>query len=84
MQALDWFVGPCAPAKLQVCRIKNKFSFSSEDLVGGYRDLMLLVVFEGTEGLRIVGEIQLQDAALHSLKLKVNFEKRVAMNHQQS
>ena len=39
--------------------------------VGGYRDLMLCVLFEGESKLRIVGEIQIHDAALHALKLKV-------------
>ena len=42
------------------------------DQVGGYRDLMLCVVVNGGGGLLIVGEIQIQDTALHTLKLKVS------------
>ena len=34
---------------MRLCRIKNKFALSSEELVGGYRDLMLCVVFEVTD-----------------------------------
>ena len=30
---------------LRVCRIKNKFSFKKEDVVGGYRDLMFCVIY---------------------------------------
>ena len=41
-----------------VCRVKNKFSFSDSELLGGYRDLTLSVVFNGCRGLRIIGEVQ--------------------------
>ena len=37
-----------------------------------YRDLMFCVVYEDDGGLRIIGEIQIQDHGLHSLKLKVS------------
>ena len=37
-----------------------------------YRDLMFCVVYEDEGGLRIIGEIQIQDYGLHSLKLKVS------------
>ena len=39
--------------------------------VGGYRDVMLCVVYKDESGLSIIGEIQIQDRALHELKLKV-------------
>ena len=35
-----------------MCRVKNKFGVREEALVGGYRDLMLSVVFTGASGLR--------------------------------
>ena len=43
---------------LPVCRVKNKFGLREEELVGGYRDVLLSVVFVGGEGLGIIGEIQ--------------------------
>ena len=44
---------------LPVVRVKNKFAFAKEELKGGYRDLMLSVLYEDPEvGLRIIGEIQ--------------------------
>jgi hypothetical protein len=35
-----------------VCRIKNKFAMADEELVGGYRDLMLSIVYTSGDGLR--------------------------------
>ena len=46
-----WFTD-FAAAGLPLCRIKNKFALSSEELVGGYRDLMLCVVYEVLTGAR--------------------------------
>ena len=40
-----WFTD-FATAGLPLCRIKNKFALSSDELVGGYRDLMLCIVYE--------------------------------------
>ncbi len=34
-------------AGLRVCRVKNKFGFAREELVGGYRDRMFCVVYDG-------------------------------------
>ena len=46
---------------LQVVRVKNKFAFAREELNGGYRDLMLSVLYaDPLSGLRIIGEIQVQ------------------------
>ena len=39
--------------------------------MGGYRDLTLFLIYTGARGLRIIGEVQIQDRALHELKLKV-------------
>ncbi len=73
LETFAWFV-PCNSATgLQLCRVKNKFAFKNEDLVGGYRDLMASFVFEGKGNLNIIGEIQFHDRALHFLKLKVSF-----------
>ncbi len=43
---------------LPVVRLKNKFAMSAGELNGGYRDLILSVLYEGQHGLRIIGEIQ--------------------------
>jgi hypothetical protein len=40
-----WFVNRESETGLRVCRIKNKFSFKKEDVVGGYRDLMFCVIY---------------------------------------
>ncbi len=46
-------------AALPVLRCKNKFAFVAEEIKGGYRDLMLSVLYEEPVcGLRIIGEIQ--------------------------
>lgn len=34
---------------LRPCRIKNKFAMASSELVGGYRDLMICLLFEHPE-----------------------------------
>jgi hypothetical protein len=49
MQVLSWFTeGERARrAGLRVCRVKNKFGFAREELVGGYRDLMFCAVYDG-------------------------------------
>ncbi len=39
---------------------------------GRYRDLMLSVLYTGDQGLKIVGEIQLHDARMFALKVKVH------------
>ena len=49
---------------LVVCRVKNKFGLRAEELVGGYRDVLLSVQFVGDEGLGIIGEIQVSCAFL--------------------
>ena len=46
---------------LPVVRVKNKFALPADELKGGYRDLMLSVLYEGQHGLRIIGEIQVLD-----------------------
>ncbi len=71
LEVVGWFTKHGGEAGLRVCRIKNKFSFRREELVGGYRDLMICVIFTGVSGLRIIGEIQVQDRKLHDLKQKV-------------
>ncbi len=73
---LSWFAG-CGDGQrvgdgLVVCRLKNKFALPAEELKGGYRDVMVFVVYTDPEsGLRIIGEIQVQDKVLHDLKSKV-------------
>ncbi len=39
---------------MRVCRVKNKFGFAREELVGGYRDLMFCVIYEGPRPVRVV------------------------------
>ena len=50
---------------------------TDQDVPAEYRDLKLCVVFRGAGDARIIGEIQIHDAALYALKLKVT-ECRVA------
>ncbi len=73
LQVLNWFVGGNSDEKFTVIRIKNKFAFPVRDLVGGYRDLQVFMLFVGSYGIKIIAEIQIQDilVILHSLKLKV-------------
>jgi hypothetical protein len=64
VQAANWFVSGSrgsfvSEKELPVLRVKNKFAFAPEELKGGYRDLMLSVLYEeGDSCLRIIGEIQ--------------------------
>ena len=53
-QVLSWFTEgeEAGRAGLRVCRVKNKFGVTREELVGGYRDLMFCVIYEGP---RLVG-----------------------------
>jgi hypothetical protein len=71
LEVVGWFTKHGGEEGLRVCRIKNKFSFRRDELVGGYRDLMICAVFTGVSGLRIIGEIQIQDRILYDLKQKV-------------
>ena len=55
-----WFTEAEGKTGLPVCRVKNGFA-STAELQGDaptYSDLKLFVLFEGTGGLRIIGEIQ--------------------------
>ena len=45
-------------AGLSPIRVKNKFAMGQEVLVGGFRDVMVSVLFRGKAGLAIIGEIQ--------------------------
>jgi hypothetical protein len=71
LESFAWFESRNSATGLRICRVKNKFAFKNEELVGGYRDLMVSFVFEGIGGLNIIGEIQFHDRALHYLKRKV-------------
>jgi hypothetical protein len=63
LRTASWFsdaalsARPCA-AGMTVVRVKNGFGLGREDVVDGYRDLKLFVVFDGPVGLGIIGEIQ--------------------------
>jgi hypothetical protein len=41
-----------------VCRVKNKFLLPDHEVVDGYRDVKINVLFEAENGLKIIGEIQ--------------------------
>ncbi len=73
LQVLNWFFGRHFCHRFSVVRVKNKFAFPTNKLIGGYRDLLVCVVFEGSCGLKIIAEIQIQDRILHNLKLKVKY-----------
>uniref|UniRef100_A0A7S0M703 Uncharacterized protein n=1 Tax=Cryptomonas curvata TaxID=233186 RepID=A0A7S0M703_9CRYP len=72
LQVLNWFFGKHVCHRFSVVRVKNKFAFPTNKLVGGYRDLLVCVVFEGCCGLKIIAEIQIQDRILHNLKQKMH------------
>ena len=54
---VEWFLSR-TDESLRVVRVKNKFALAREELVGGFRDLMLSLLFTGLGGLRIIGEVQ--------------------------
>jgi hypothetical protein len=60
LEVARWFTDESALLEplLSVCRIKNKFALGQDQLVGGYRDLMLCVLTENPDGLCIIGEVQ--------------------------
>ena len=64
VQTANWFIaGPKISSngekELPDLRVKNKFAFAPEELKGGYRDLMLSVLYEDrNSNLCIIGEIQ--------------------------
>jgi hypothetical protein len=70
VQIVQWFVLGGPAVGLRVFRVKNKFA-SASGVVDGYRDVKLCAVFRAACGLGIVGEIQVHDAVLYGLKLKV-------------
>jgi len=72
LKVLSWFTEQQDSAGLPICRMKNKFSFPAELVPDGYRDLQICVLFRGSSGLSIIGEIQIHDAELHDLKLKMH------------
>ncbi len=78
LDVASWFLagGGFGLPGLPVCRVKNKFALSKEDVVGGYRDLMICVVMEGLDELRIIGEIQVNDLPSMSLltMLAINYK----------
>lgn len=90
LQIYRWFADDSSlqasdVTQMTVCRIKNKFAFAKEELIGGcviiycssfnrskkfsiyifwtcrYRDLLFCVVFTGPYGLRIIGEVQVNN-----------------------
>ena len=73
LETFAWFESRDSATGLRLCRMKNKFAFKNEELVGGYRDLMASFIFEGVGNLNVIGEIQFHDRALHYLKRKVSF-----------
>ena len=52
-QVLRWFQ---EEEDLPVCRVKNKFARTAET-EDGYRDLSLAVLYQGTNGLAVIGEV---------------------------
>ncbi len=42
LEVMGWLL----QSELQPCRVKNKFAMASDELVGGYRDLMVCFLFE--------------------------------------
>jgi hypothetical protein len=71
LQVLGWFAELQEETGLRICRIKNRFCSMYGDSADGYRDVKLYLAFTAACGLRIIGEVQIHDAELYDLKLKV-------------
>jgi len=72
LQVIQWFTEHEEENSLPVRRLKNKFSRPEEAVANGYRDVQLGVLFTGSTGLKIIGEIQIHDLELYRLKLKMH------------
>lgn len=67
VQVARWFTNCEATTGLPICRVKNGFRPASDyklelQAAPTYHDLKLFVLFEGTCGLRIIGEIQVTNS----------------------
>jgi len=56
LEVLSWFQDP--DCGLKVVKIKNRYS-AKADIIDGYRDLTVNVLYKGSANLSIIGEIQL-------------------------
>ncbi len=62
LEVLSWFSGNAgAKSGFRMCRLKNRFAFPEDEITDGYRDLKICVVFQSSNGLHIIGEIQVRD-----------------------
>ena len=69
---MGWFLGQeSGQEPLPVVRLKNKFAAPENTLVGGFRDIMICVIFTGSGGLKIIGEIQIHDRKYFEIKQQV-------------
>eukprot|EP00960_Hanusia_phi_P075192 768386-Hanusia_phi.AAC.3 len=63
VQVARWLMELQGELGLCVRQVKNRFV--EEAAEHGYRDLKLYLTFCGEEGVRVIGEVQLQDAVLY-------------------
>ncbi len=73
VMVLGWFMDHQEANNLTIRRVKNKFAWLPEQVLHGYRDVQMSVIFVGRSNLGIIGEIQIHDKELYKLKHKVKF-----------
>ncbi len=73
VRVLGWFMDHQETNNLTIRRVKNKFAWTPEQVLHGYRDVQMSVIFVGRCNLGIIGEIQFHDKELYKLKHKVMF-----------
>jgi hypothetical protein len=66
---------------LTVCRLKNSFALQRSSVPDGYRDIKLFAIFTGRNGLKIIGEIQMHERALYTLKRRMHHLYRIKRAH---
>jgi len=72
LQVAEWLLEEGPAVGLPVVRIKNKFALPDATEYDGYRDLMVCVLYEGSNGLAVIAEIQIHAHGLHNLKLQMH------------
>jgi hypothetical protein len=77
VRVLGWFMDHQQTNNLAIRRVKNKFAWSPDQVLHGYRDVQMSVIFVGRSSLGIIGEIQIHDQELYKLKHKVDSKSNI-------